>query len=126
MKEVRPCEMYQDEYEECTSFRARWNQKYIFGEEMNCSKWQENFINCIKLRETQDITYAEKIIENERERMAEREKQQQTNDVWEYRTQPPAEWAAPLPAALTKHGVPSNIKDALDHTEKNKQTCLIS
>ncbi|KOC64589.1 UPF0545 protein C22orf39 like protein [Habropoda laboriosa] len=45
---VRPCEIYKDEYNDCTSIRARFHQYFVFGEPINCKQWNTDYKNCKK------------------------------------------------------------------------------
>lgn len=47
---VRPCEWYKDEYKECSSFRGKVHQYFIFGKTLDCSQWKEDYNNCLIVR----------------------------------------------------------------------------
>ena len=49
----------------------------------------------------------EKIIVNEKTRRRQRLLNARSNNVWEYRTEPPADWAKPLPDYLEKMKIPT-------------------
>lgn len=52
--QVRPCEMYKEEYSECTSIKARFHQYFIFGKSVDCSQWKRDFQNCVHWRDEQN------------------------------------------------------------------------
>ncbi|CAL1543341.1 unnamed protein product [Lymnaea stagnalis] len=93
---VRPCEVYKDEYRDCKSLWTRLYQHYTDGIQQDCTQWLTNFNNCMAFRNTKDFLAAEALIAVERERRNHRLKLARMNDVWEYRTKPPAEWLEPL------------------------------
>jgi len=37
--QVRPCESYKDEYSECSSFKGKFHQYFIFGKTMNVRRY---------------------------------------------------------------------------------------
>lgn len=43
---MRPCMMYKDEYDDCTSIKARFHQYFIFGETIDCNQWKTDYNNC--------------------------------------------------------------------------------
>lgn len=45
-RQVRPCMIYKDEYDDCTSVKARFHQYFIFGETLDCSQWKTDYRNC--------------------------------------------------------------------------------
>lgn len=38
--------MYKDEYDDCTSIKARFHQYFIFGEILDCEQWKTDYHNC--------------------------------------------------------------------------------
>ncbi|CAI9741338.1 Hypothetical predicted protein [Octopus vulgaris] len=110
---LRPCEVYQDEYQECKSMKGRFHQYYVFGQYIDCDKWKTNYENCLKFRHTRSLEAVEKLLENEKARHEDRIRKAQMNDVWEYRSSPPADWAKPLPEweKLHQNSVLSNIQE---------------
>ncbi|XP_064619003.1 synaptic plasticity regulator PANTS-like isoform X3 [Lineus longissimus] len=95
---IRPCAVYKSEYLECTSTRGRIHQYYINGySNPDCHKWKEDYDNCMAVVESKFPELASKIIENEDARRSKRLADARSNDVWEYRKEPPANWAGPLP-----------------------------
>jgi len=38
--------VYKDEYDDCTSIKARFHQYFIFGETLDCSQWKTDYHNC--------------------------------------------------------------------------------
>lgn len=56
--QIRDCEIYKDEYKECTSFRARFHQYFIYGETLDCNQWKKDYNNCCKWTEDGDVKAA--------------------------------------------------------------------
>jgi len=38
--------VYKDEYDDCTSIKARFHQYFIFGETLDCNQWNVDYHNC--------------------------------------------------------------------------------
>lgn len=45
-RQVRPCMMYQTEYDDCKGIKSRFNQYFIFGKTLDCSQWHTDYLNC--------------------------------------------------------------------------------
>ncbi|KAG5871997.1 hypothetical protein JTB14_030839 [Gonioctena quinquepunctata] len=99
---IRRCSVYDEEYSDCTSFKARFNQYFIFGKTLDCSQWKKDSINCYKWTEKQDVKAASELIQAEKTRRKERLLPHYANDVWEKRKAPPEDWNKPLPEYLQK------------------------
>ncbi|XP_022917753.2 synaptic plasticity regulator PANTS [Onthophagus taurus] len=99
---IRSCDVYEDEYSDCTSLKARFNQYFIFGEYIDCSQWKRDADNCVRWKEKQDVKSAKELIESERIRRLQRLKGHYSNNVWTKRTEPPKDWDKPLPNYLQK------------------------
>ncbi|XP_074641655.1 synaptic plasticity regulator PANTS-like [Tubulanus polymorphus] len=130
---IRPCDTYESEYKECKSYVGRFYQHFIQGEYTECSKWKHDHQNCLKFMKTLDPTVAEKIIENEKERREKRLSASCANDIWEYRTEPPANWSGPLPdwckketSVQMEHQENLRRKKGVDNTSEKKSFCIIS
>ncbi|XP_076473088.1 synaptic plasticity regulator PANTS-like [Babylonia areolata] len=93
---LRPCEIYLEEFSDCSSVKGRFHQYYTGGCYDDCERWQQDYKQCLKFRKTGDVSAAESIIEHEKERRAARLEAARGNDVWEYRSTPPADWNAPM------------------------------
>uniref|UniRef100_A0A0B6YZX2 Synaptic plasticity regulator PANTS n=1 Tax=Arion vulgaris TaxID=1028688 RepID=A0A0B6YZX2_9EUPU len=93
---VRPCEIYNEEYRDCKTLLSRFYQHYIYGRQSDCTAWRTDYDNCMKYRNSKDLQAAEAVIKSERQRRNVRLQNAKSNDVWEYRKSPPAEWFAPL------------------------------
>nr|CAD7589160.1 unnamed protein product [Timema genevievae] len=52
---IRPCDIYKEEYSDCTSIKARFHQYFIYGEMVDCSQWKKDFKNCSKWTSDQNI-----------------------------------------------------------------------
>ncbi|ELT90876.1 hypothetical protein CAPTEDRAFT_220107 [Capitella teleta] len=113
----RPCGVYLDEFVECTSWKARYHQRYVDGKEADCSKWKKDHENCIAFRDKKSYEALESLLASEKERRAKRLEGAKGNTVWEYRTSPPENWAAPLPPHLQK--IPINL-------QPGSSSCVIS
>ncbi|KAL5017513.1 hypothetical protein ScPMuIL_007102 [Solemya velum] len=101
---VRPCEIYREEYNDCSGFKGRFQQHYVFGQSQDCGKWKEDYENCIKFRNNnKSLDALNCIIKNERERREIRLRNAKRNDIWEYRTKPPEEWTSTLPGWDEQH-----------------------
>jgi hypothetical protein len=55
MFQIRPCEMYKDEYKDCTNFKSRFHQYFIYGETLDCVQWKKDLDNCERWVENQNI-----------------------------------------------------------------------
>lgn len=100
--QIRPCDIYYDEYKECKSIKARFQQYFVHGESSDCTPWKRDYDNCAKFEETKDLRAARALIESEKQRRVDRFKGHYMNDVWKKRDQPPANWNSELPEAIAK------------------------
>lgn len=100
--QIRPCKIYDEEYSDCTSIKARFQQHFVYGKSLDCGQWKRDFENCIKYEQSQDLTAARELIESEKLRRMERFKAHYQNDVWTKRKSPPEGWNRPLPEAIQK------------------------
>lgn len=91
-----------EEYRDCRSIKARFQQYFVQGELLDCSSWEHDFENCSKFDEENDMKAAKKIIDNEASRRKERMKAHYSNNIWKKRKNPPEDWAKPLPEHLTR------------------------
>ncbi|XP_044271561.1 UPF0545 protein C22orf39 homolog [Tribolium madens] len=125
---IRPCPVYEEEYKECTSFRGRFHQYFIFGETLDCISWKRDYDNCCRWRENKDVKSAKEVIENEKRRRKERLVPHFSNDVWSRRKSPPENWNSPLPEHIQKEYEASylNIKSKEMRGEIPPQTDLSS
>lgn len=46
LRQVRPCMIYKDEYDDCISVKARFHQYFIFGKLLDCDPWKIDYRNC--------------------------------------------------------------------------------
>lgn len=97
---VRPCQRYQEIYKSCKSFKGRIHQYYVYGEFFDCNDHKNNYNNCLNYRKTKDENYLEGIISWEKRMIEVRTAAALSNPIWEFRTQPPADFKAPLPSFL--------------------------
>nr|XP_021184985.2 UPF0545 protein C22orf39 homolog [Helicoverpa armigera] len=99
---IRDCELYKDEYKECTSFKGRFQQYFVYGETLDCNQWKKDYDNCCKWEDKRDIKAAEALIASEKARRMERLRAHYRNDIWKKRDAPPADWDKPLPEWMQK------------------------
>ncbi|XP_019866420.1 UPF0545 protein C22orf39 homolog [Aethina tumida] len=99
---IRKCSVYEDEYQDCVSIKARFNQYFIFGEAQDCSQWKIDANNCNKYLEKNDLKAGQEVIDSEKRRRLQRLVPHYQNDVWENRKTPPEDWNKPLPEHLQK------------------------
>lgn len=131
---MRTCAEYKDEYKECTSIRDRFHQYFIFGELRDCRQWKVDYDDCRRFEEKEDWQAALNIIRSEKRRRDERFKAHYANTVWTKRSEPPAEWAKPLPEWIQKRDEHSylaikskELKGEVDGDSdaKTKSLCVI-
>lgn len=96
--------MYKDEYDDCTSFKARFHQYFINGENTDCTQWQTDYKNCVRYRDSNgnDVQAGVAVIKSEEERRLKRFHGHYANNVWEKRNAPPPDWSKPLPEWMEK------------------------
>lgn len=123
---VSPCEVYWEEYRECTRLRGRFHQYFIHGETKECTSLWNDYRNCIKWRKTNDKTALNKVIESETQRLRKRLKAMYENDVWEYRDEPPADWSKPLPEWMQKQNEGSYLQAMKDLKSWSKRESFSS
>ncbi|TRY69966.1 hypothetical protein TCAL_02330 [Tigriopus californicus] len=107
---LRKCDCYNEEYKSCSKLRSRFQQYYIHGEIQSCQNWKENYNDCLSWTRTGDKKFAKQIIEREKARIGQRLRDHLSNDVWELRDEPPADFNAPLPPHLADAGEESIFK----------------
>ncbi|XP_067631638.1 synaptic plasticity regulator PANTS isoform X2 [Eurosta solidaginis] len=101
---IRPCSVYRDEYDDCTSIKARFHQYFIFGESVDCSQWKKDYDNCKRYQESNgnDVAASEAIIQSETDRRRKRLEAHFGNTTWSRRKLPPEDWSKPLPDWIRK------------------------
>ncbi|EDS30746.1 conserved hypothetical protein [Culex quinquefasciatus] len=100
---IRPCYLYNEEFDDCTSIKARFHQYFIHGSSVDCTQWKRDFDNCVRFEKNpHDTKSALELIESERSRRTERMRAHYGNDVWKKRDRVPEGWAKPLPEHLQK------------------------
>ncbi|XP_030764195.1 UPF0545 protein C22orf39 homolog [Sitophilus oryzae] len=97
---IRDCSIYDEEYSDCTSIKARFNQLFIFGKVQDCIQWKKDSDNCYKFCNDNDLTAAAQLIQSEKNRRKERLLSHLKNNVWTKRDGPPKNWDSPLPKRL--------------------------
>ena len=96
-----PCDHYDHEYRQCSSFRGRIDRYYrgISSSSDECKKFRELFDDCAKY-EREPVGNFDALLRlnnYENDLMRKRADASRLNDVWERRTRPPSDWNAPLP-----------------------------
>ncbi|CAH2073482.1 unnamed protein product, partial [Iphiclides podalirius] len=99
---IRECDIYKEEYKECTSFRGRFQQYFVYGELQDCKQWKKDYDNCCKWEDYKELKAAEALIKSEKNRRMERLRAHYRNDTWKKRESPPADWDKPLPEWMAK------------------------
>ncbi|XP_030380149.1 UPF0545 protein C22orf39 homolog [Scaptodrosophila lebanonensis] len=101
---IRPCHLYKDEYDDCSSFKARFHQYFIHGKDSDCSQWLTDYKNCERFQQSNgnDVVAGQAIIKSEEQRRQIRLHAHYANNTWEKRKQPPEDWAKPLPEWMEK------------------------
>ncbi|XP_024944596.1 UPF0545 protein C22orf39 homolog isoform X2 [Cephus cinctus] len=100
--QIRKCDMYKEEYSDCTNIKSRFNQYFIFGEMLDCSQWKTDLQNCRKWENERNETAYKELVNSESKRRLERLKAHYGNDVWKKRDKPPNDWNKPLPEWMQK------------------------
>ncbi|XP_050345502.1 UPF0545 protein C22orf39 homolog [Nymphalis io] len=99
---IRDCDIYEDEYDDCTSFKARFNQYFIYGGSLDCNQWKKDYVNCCKWVKNNDTKAANELIKSEKIRRMRRLTAHYQNDTWKKRESPPTDWEKPLPEWMIK------------------------
>lgn len=100
---IRPCYIYNEEYDDCTSVQGRFHQYFIHGDNIDCNQWKRDFDNCVRFEKNpKDTKSAQELIESEKTRRTVRLGAHYGNDVWKKRDKVPKDWAKPLPENLRK------------------------
>ncbi|CAG9760779.1 unnamed protein product [Ceutorhynchus assimilis] len=99
---IKECPIYNQEYSDCTSIRARLHQWFVFGQLVDCGQWKRDSLNCCRWVEEKDVNAAKELIESEKKRRKERLLAHYRNNVWTKRKSPPENWNAPLPDEIQK------------------------
>ncbi|GAB0090922.1 UPF0545 protein C22orf39 homolog [Sergentomyia squamirostris] len=128
----RPCFLYQQEFRDCKSIKARFNQYFIYGETIDCSQWGKDYENCRKYEEKNDIVAGKALLDSEEERRRKRMRDHYNNDVWQKRTSPPKDWSTPLPEWFDKNNENSylaikskELKDGVVVATKEESFCSV-
>ncbi|VVC96922.1 UPF0545 protein C22orf39 homolog [Leptidea sinapis] len=119
---IRECDIYEDEYDECTSIKARFHQYFVYGETLDCNQWKRDYDNCCKWRDDKDIKAGVALINSEKERRMQRLRAHYRNDVWKKRDTPPDDWAAPLPEWMAKRDENTYLAKKAQEMREGKET----
>ncbi|KYN04986.1 PREDICTED: UPF0545 protein C22orf39 homolog [Cyphomyrmex costatus] len=99
---IRPCMMYKDEYDDCTSIKARFHQYFIFGKTVDCDQWKIDYRNCYQWEKHKSEEAYDSLIKSEKQRRHNRLHAHYQNDIWERREKPPENWNTSLPEWMQK------------------------
>lgn len=94
---VRPCERYKELYSTCSSWVARIQQYYVYGEKLDCNPHYDNYKACMKYRKTKNANLLDPVIKWEENMILVRNKSVELNTVWQLRDKPPKNFSDPLP-----------------------------
>ncbi|XP_050523025.1 UPF0545 protein C22orf39 homolog [Daktulosphaira vitifoliae] len=123
---IRPCDIYNSEYKECTSIMSRLHQLFIFGNTIDCSQWHKDYQDCYKWKSKKDIKAAESLVQSEKNRRNNRWKTFYANDIWETRTSPPENWNDPLPDYIAnRNSTLKNDASKINQQSINEKFCVI-
>lgn len=90
-----------EEYRDCRSIKARFQQYFVHGDSLDCSSWEHDFEDCQRF-EKGDLKAAKNVIDSEAKRRKDRMAAHYGNNVWKKRNDPPSDWSKPLPDRLVK------------------------
>ncbi|KAM3963080.1 synaptic plasticity regulator PANTS [Aphomia sociella] len=126
---IRECDLYKDEYKECTSFKGRFQQYFVYGETIDCNQWKKDYDNCCKWEDSKDEKAAEALINSEKARRLDRLRAHYRNDIWKKRESPPVDWNKPLPEWMAKRDentyLAQKAKDLKEGKVDNDSFCSI-
>lgn len=93
-----PCDHYEYEFKNCTSFTGRL-YNYYRGENQECQPYQDLFVDCLKYKRDPEKNFdlLLKLKKYENELVQKRVESVVKNDVWQLRQKPPSDWNSPLP-----------------------------
>ncbi|KAJ9582390.1 hypothetical protein L9F63_003243 [Diploptera punctata] len=100
--QIRPCELYKEEYNDCTSIKARFHQYFVHGETIDCTQWKRDYDNCIRWKNDNNSKAMKELLDSEKDRRLKRLEGHFKNNVWAKRTEPPEDWNKPLPERFVK------------------------
>jgi len=123
---LRPCVIYKDEYDDCTSIRARFNQYFIFGQTLKCDQWKTDYHNCYQWQKNKSKEAYNKLVESENKRRLERLIPHYQNNVWEKREKPPENWNTPLPEWMQKNFENSYLHIRNEEMKVNKKDSVLN
>uniref|UniRef100_A0A182M142 Synaptic plasticity regulator PANTS n=1 Tax=Anopheles culicifacies TaxID=139723 RepID=A0A182M142_9DIPT len=120
---IRPCYLYNEEYEDCTSIKGRFHQYFIHGESIDCNQWKRDFDNCLRVEKTPtDTKSALELIHSEQQRREERMRAHYSNNIWTKRKSPPEDWSKPLPEHMQKEYESSFLASKAKELREGAQT----
>ncbi|XP_033340866.2 synaptic plasticity regulator PANTS isoform X1 [Megalopta genalis] len=125
---IKPCQIYNEEYRDCKSIKARFHQYFVFGDTIDCTQWKTDYNNCYIWEKYKSERAYAKLIDSEKNRRMERLHGHYSNDVWERRDKPPENWNAPLPEWLQQKVETSYLAnvDKIEEQYSKLRTCTIS
>ncbi|KAL4223850.1 hypothetical protein ACF0H5_017315 [Mactra antiquata] len=85
---ILDCRLYNDEYKSCKKRWSRLDQKYLYGQELDCEHMKVAYEQCMKSKDG-DQQATEYVVAYEKAKSDFRVENAQMNDAWEYRVRPP-------------------------------------
>ncbi|XP_015435510.1 PREDICTED: UPF0545 protein C22orf39 homolog [Dufourea novaeangliae] len=124
---IRPCEIYNEEYKDCRSIRARFHQYFVFGHRIDCTQWKTDYHNCYLWEKYKSEKAYTNLIDGEKKRRMERLRPHFQNNVWQKRDKPPENWNGQLPDWLQTKMENTFLSIASDELKesKSKSSCTI-
>ncbi|WAR03667.1 CV039-like protein [Mya arenaria] len=96
MNKFENCDYFKTEFETCKHWKSKINQKYLYGETLDCSHDEQMYDMCMDYQRTSDKNLEHQLAFQEYSRSLFRRQNARENDVWEYRTEPPEDWNLPI------------------------------
>lgn len=56
--QIRPCDIYNKEYKDCTAIVSRLHQMFVHGSTIDCNHRHEDYTNCLRWKNEKDIKAA--------------------------------------------------------------------
>jgi len=102
VKLVHSCDIYEMEYDHCKRRRSRVHQKFVDGQKQDCNVFKQLFEECKNYDLNGDAKSGQFLVNYEKAQRRGRQMALLQNNVWDLRTEPPADFNAELPEYLQK------------------------
>lgn len=99
---IHACYIYEMEYDHCKQRQSRNHQKFVDGEKSDCTIFKQLFDECENFDSNGDVKSANFLINYEKSQRRDRQLALLRNNVWNLRSEPPADFNAELPDYLQK------------------------